>query len=143
MGVAALGAQIQQATDQRIQFECDSREKTFTDKHGDALAAQVHRLCNAADDAGLPEVHRVLAKAPKSKKRHRNDGSAAALKSLEEAVSNEPVVAVDPTDLEGAALRRRQEKLRRVLAAKVRGQSLFGVFGGVESHVCCIILVFA
>ena len=66
-GIAGLNNQIQAATDQRIAYDRDTKNKTFTDKHGDALAAQVHRLCNVADDAGLPTIHGILAKAPKSK----------------------------------------------------------------------------
>ena len=66
-GIAALSTRMQDNTDQRIAYDRDARDKSFTDKHGDAMAAQVHRLCNVTDDAGLPAIHGLLAKAPKSK----------------------------------------------------------------------------
>ena len=38
-------------------------ERSFTEKHGDALAQRMHRLCNVANDDHLPKALRLPAKS--------------------------------------------------------------------------------
>ena len=64
-GVADLTTAMNDNAAARLQFERDRNEKSFTQRHGDSLAQRMHRLTGAADDAGLPEVHQLLAKAPR------------------------------------------------------------------------------
>ena len=48
---------------ERIQFNCDRANKTFTDAHGDCTAGAVQCLCGVADDApGLLDVHGLIVK---------------------------------------------------------------------------------
>ena len=61
-GVQDLRTQMQQDVDAQLAFQRDRDEKTFTDKHGEALAEQLHRLCGSVDDDGLADVHKLLAK---------------------------------------------------------------------------------
>jgi hypothetical protein len=49
-----------------LTYDREKNNKTFTDVHGDALAQQLRRLCNVANDALLPEVHLLLLKTPKA-----------------------------------------------------------------------------
>ena len=66
-GLDTLNATLNDNAAAAIQYDRDRNEKTFTDRHGASLAQRMHRLCNAADDAALPEVHKLLAKAPKGR----------------------------------------------------------------------------
>ena len=66
-GIDALNATLNTNATNAIQYDRDRNEKTFTDRHGASLAQRMHRLCAVPDDASLPEVHRLLAKAPKGR----------------------------------------------------------------------------
>ena len=65
VGVNNLTNTMNQNATARLQFERDRNDKSFTQRHGDSLAQRMHRLTGAADDAGLPEAHKLLAKAPR------------------------------------------------------------------------------
>ena len=64
-GVASLQQTMNQNAANRLQFERDRNERSFTQRHGASLAQRLHRLTGAADDSGLPEAHRLLAKSSK------------------------------------------------------------------------------
>ena len=66
-GIQEVRQTLETTAQDQLQFERDRNNKTFTDKHGDALAQRMHRLCGVADDRFLPEVHQQLAKAPKGR----------------------------------------------------------------------------
>jgi hypothetical protein len=53
------------AHQQRLQFERDQAQKTFTNRYGKDLATHIYKMTGAANDDNLPEVHKILAKAPK------------------------------------------------------------------------------
>ena len=48
-----------------LDFERSRSNKTFTDKHGASLAQRLYHWTGATVDADLPEIHVLLAKAPK------------------------------------------------------------------------------
>ena len=64
-GVLQLQTTLNDNAMNRLQFERDKAQKTFTDKFGDHLATHMYKMTGAADDDHLPEVHKVLARAPK------------------------------------------------------------------------------
>ena len=63
-GIANMQATLDHNATERIRHETARSEKTFTGKYGDALAQRMHRPCNTPNDAGLPDVHTLLVKAP-------------------------------------------------------------------------------
>lgn len=65
-GTAALQTTMEDNARNHLQFERDRSKKTFTDKHGDSVALQMHRLCNVHTDATLPEVNVLLVKSPEN-----------------------------------------------------------------------------
>jgi hypothetical protein len=75
-GVTSIRDTLRDTNDERLQFERDRRNKSFTDKHGAALAERVHRLCDVVDDDHLPDAHRLLAM---SNHKSRDYGILAAL----------------------------------------------------------------
>ena len=66
-GMTGLRNSIQQATETTLDFERQRREVTFTQKHGEALARKMHRLCNVNQDTHLPEIHQLLARGTKGR----------------------------------------------------------------------------
>ena len=54
---AAMGAQ----TTNTLQYHRQQDNKSFTDKHGAALAERLHHWCGVADDDHLPSIHRLMA----------------------------------------------------------------------------------
>ena len=66
-GVTDLRATLDANAQAALAFERARGTTTFTDKHGTQLAQRMYNLCNATDDASLPEVHRLLAAAPKNR----------------------------------------------------------------------------
>ena len=64
-GVTQLQQTLDNNAKQRLQFERDRSNKTFTDKFGEHLASLMYKMTGAIDDDLLPEVHKVLARAPK------------------------------------------------------------------------------
>ena len=62
--IANMQATLDHNAAERIRHENARSEKTFTGKYGDAIAQRMHRLCNVPDDAGLPDIHNLLVKAP-------------------------------------------------------------------------------
>ena len=62
-GVNTLKDTLDNNAQERLVFERNRRNQTFTDKNGGALAQRMYYLCNVIDDAGLPECHRLLAKS--------------------------------------------------------------------------------
>ena len=65
-GVTSLQATLVQNHDDRLRVESDLRNKSFSDKHGDALGMVMHRLTNVHSDADMPPVHALLLKTPKA-----------------------------------------------------------------------------
>ena len=64
-GVQRLETVLNNNAQQRLQFERDRAQKSFTDRYGEHLADHMYKMTGAADDDHLPDVHKVLAKAPK------------------------------------------------------------------------------
>ena len=62
-GIANIRTVMEDNANARLQFERDRMHRSFTDKHGDALAGRMHTLCDCVDDDHLPEIHRLLAKS--------------------------------------------------------------------------------
>ena len=62
-GVADLQNTMDTNANNRLQFERDRAERSFTERHGTQLAQRMYRLCSVAADANLPECHRLLAKS--------------------------------------------------------------------------------
>ena len=62
-GIANIRTVMEDTASARLQFERDRMHRSFTDKHGDALAGRMHTLCDCPDDDHLPEIHRLLAKS--------------------------------------------------------------------------------
>ena len=61
-----VNAVNQNATD-ALDYQRNKHNKSFTDKHGEILAERMHRLCNVTRDEDLPQVHLLLASAPKGR----------------------------------------------------------------------------
>ena len=66
-GVGQLENVITDTATQRLAFERDRSNKSFSQKHGDHLGALVRTLTNSVNDDHLPEVHRLLARSPKGR----------------------------------------------------------------------------
>ena len=66
-GVGQLETVITETATQRLQFERDRINKTFSQKHGDHLGAMVRAITGSVDDNALPEAHRLLARSPKGR----------------------------------------------------------------------------
>jgi hypothetical protein len=64
-GVRRLESVLNNNAQQRLQFERDRAQKTFTDRYGEHLATHMYKMTGAADDNNIPEVHKILTKAPK------------------------------------------------------------------------------
>jgi hypothetical protein len=64
-GVQRLKTVLNNKAQQQLQFEQDQAQKSFTDQYGEHLATHMYKMTGAADDDHLPEVHKILAKAPK------------------------------------------------------------------------------
>ena len=67
LGIESLKNTLDTNANERLVFERDRNLKTFTERHGDALAELLYRHCGVDTDAALPEVHQLLAKSPKSR----------------------------------------------------------------------------
>ena len=90
-GMADLQMVVRDTTRERLEFERTRDQKTFTDRYGDQIAQSMYNLCNVTDDDHLPEAHRLLATAPKSR-------AYAVLASLiQRRVSDHPVPLTDAT----------------------------------------------
>ena len=63
-GIADLQTTMNNVATQRLAFERARASRSFTEKHGEALAQRMHRLCGVVDDEHLPDVLKLLAKAP-------------------------------------------------------------------------------
>ena len=70
-GITDLRATLDHNAAEQLRFERDRAAKSFTQKHGLALAERMHRLCNVGRDEDLPPVHQQLA-ASTSKHRDYN-----------------------------------------------------------------------
>ena len=88
-GVANLRDTMNDTAAARLQFERDRDNRTFTQKHGDALAQRMYNWTGAVDDDTLPEVHRLLAKSPKA----RDYGILSSLIHARVAASTVPLTA--------------------------------------------------
>jgi hypothetical protein len=64
-GVQHIESVLNNNAQQRLQFEQDQAQKSFTDRFGEHLANHMYKMTGAADDDHLPKVHKILAKAPK------------------------------------------------------------------------------
>ena len=62
-GITNLQATVNDVATQHLDFERACAERSFTDKHGDALAQRMHCLCDLGDDNHLPKSLRLLAKS--------------------------------------------------------------------------------
>jgi hypothetical protein len=65
-GIAEVRTTLENNLAQQLAHEAARRVKTFTDVHGAALSATLHRLCGVADDADLPPIHNLLVRTNKS-----------------------------------------------------------------------------
>ena len=54
---------MERGTKEALQYQRDKDNKSFTDRHGEQLAQRVRNWCGVANDAALPEIHRLLAKS--------------------------------------------------------------------------------
>ena len=66
-GIADVTTAIVDTSTARLEFERARNEKTFTDAYGATIAQLMYNLTGQADDDHLPEIHRVLARSPKSR----------------------------------------------------------------------------
>ena len=66
-GVTAMTDTLEASKNDTLAYYRSEKEKTFSDKHGDALGQRIFRLTHSNVDADLPEVHRLLVKSPKSR----------------------------------------------------------------------------
>ena len=67
-GIVNMQATLKHNAAERLRLEAARNSRSFTSKHGDALAERMHRLCGVANDVDLPEVHVLLARAPNKAK---------------------------------------------------------------------------
>jgi hypothetical protein len=65
-GIAEVRTTLENNLAQQLAHETARRVKTFTDFHGGALAATMHRLCGVTSDADLPPIHNLLVRTTKS-----------------------------------------------------------------------------
>ena len=66
-GVGNITNTITDTARERLQYERDRQNQSFSQKHGQQLAQVMCYLTDSLDDAGLPRVHQLLAKAPKGR----------------------------------------------------------------------------
>ena len=66
-GINELKTQLATNATNHIQYLRDAGNKTFTDRHGADLAARLHSYCSVARDEDLPDIHKLMAKSPKSR----------------------------------------------------------------------------
>ena len=66
-GVTNITATITDRARERLQYERDRQSQSFSQKHGDQLAQVMYHLRGVPDDASLPNVHQLLARAPKGR----------------------------------------------------------------------------
>jgi hypothetical protein len=64
-GVQRLETVLNNNAQQRLQFERDRAQKSFADRYGEHLDTHMYKMTGAADDDHLPDIHKILAKAPK------------------------------------------------------------------------------
>ena len=62
-GIVTLRDTMDENARQGRELERSKLTKTFTERHGDTLAQRMYNLTGAANDAGLPDIHGVLAKS--------------------------------------------------------------------------------
>ena len=62
-GVIRVETAMRENNVDHLTYLRDRDNKSFTQKHGDALANRVWAWCGAAADADLPEIHQLLAKS--------------------------------------------------------------------------------
>jgi hypothetical protein len=67
VGIDNLGKTIKDSHQEYIDYDRDSKTKTFGQKYGDALETRVLRLCSVGRELDLPEVHRLLVNAPRGR----------------------------------------------------------------------------
>ena len=63
-GIANMQATLDHNAAERLRHEAARNSRSFTSKHGDALAERMHRLCGVAADVDPPKVHILSARAP-------------------------------------------------------------------------------
>ena len=66
-GVANLTNVMNTNARDRLDYERAKSEMSFSEKHGPAMAQKLYNLCDVGRDIDLPEIHRLLAKAPKNR----------------------------------------------------------------------------
>ena len=84
-GVNTLTTTINDTATERLNYERTKALRSFTDKHGDALAQKLYNLCSVARDEALPKIHQLLAMAPKGRE------SGILTNAFEERVDASPV----------------------------------------------------
>jgi hypothetical protein len=65
-GINAIRTVITETNTARLTHERERDTKSFSQVYGDSKAQIMYNLCGVADDAALPEIHKVLAKSHKS-----------------------------------------------------------------------------
>ena len=66
-GITSVTDTLELTNREQLRFQRDRDLKTFTQKHGTALAERMHNWWAVADDEHLPEVHILLAKSTKNR----------------------------------------------------------------------------
>jgi hypothetical protein len=65
-GIAEVRTTLENNLAQKLAHDTARRVKAFTDVHGTALSATLHRLCGVNDDMHLPPIHNLLVRTNKS-----------------------------------------------------------------------------
>jgi hypothetical protein len=100
-GIAEVRTTLENNLAQQLAHDTARRVKTFTDFHGTALAATLHRLCGVTDDADLPPIHNLLVKTNKSQQYSVLGGAFTARTAasfLHLSANHAPVVTVSLLD---------------------------------------------
>ena len=84
-GVNTLTTTINDNARDRLTYERAKALRSFTDKHGAALAQKLHNLCGVPRDEDLPDIHKLVAMAPKGRE------SGILTNAFEERVDASPV----------------------------------------------------
>ena len=66
LGVETLKTALEDTHKEKLDYDRTKEDKTFSDRHGAVQAQRMYRWCGVVDDAHLPEIHQLLAKASKA-----------------------------------------------------------------------------
>ena len=66
-GIQTIRDALTATSENHLTYERSKAQKSYTDRHGTAMAERLYRLTGVNDDDHLPEIHRVLASTPKNR----------------------------------------------------------------------------